>query len=184
MTPEQFLQQMLNGKNHIQSLVQTKLPRMIGKNAVDHFKENFRKGGFVNNGLQAWKKSNRIDETGKYAASKYGPLLSARKELYNSISFIAGNSTVTILSDKEYAQIHNEGGITHPTVTDKMKKFAWYKHKETKQKSSMWMGIALKPVGSKLNVKIEKRQFIGNSKELDVKIENIIESELTKIFNL
>ena len=27
----------------------------------------------------------------------------------------------------EYANIHNEGGVVNPKVTDKMHKFAWYK---------------------------------------------------------
>ena len=34
---------------------------------------------------------------------------------------------VTIINDVEYANIHNEGGVVNPKVTDKMRKFAWYK---------------------------------------------------------
>ena len=34
---------------------------------------------------------------------------------------------VTIINDVEYANIHNEGGVVNPKVTDKMHKFAWYK---------------------------------------------------------
>jgi len=181
MTPEQFFQKLVNEQNQIKSLVKTKLPRMIGKIAVDHFKENFRKGGFVNGGLQKWKPVKRFDADSQYAAGKYGTLLSGRKELYNSITFDAGSGTVTIKSDKEYAQIHNEGGVTHPTVTDKMKNFAWAMHKKTGKKESKWKGIALTKK-SNLTVNIPQRQFIGDSRELNIKIKDIIEIELTKIF--
>lgn len=34
---------------------------------------------------------------------------------------------MTIINDVEYANIHNEGGEVNPRVTEKMKRFAWYK---------------------------------------------------------
>ena len=34
--------------------VQHDLPIIMGKTAVDHFRENFKLGGFMNNGLQKW----------------------------------------------------------------------------------------------------------------------------------
>ena len=32
-----------------------KLPDLVGKEAVKHFKDNFRQEGFVDNGLLKWK---------------------------------------------------------------------------------------------------------------------------------
>jgi phage gpG-like protein len=37
----------------------------------------------------------------------------------------ADTQSVIIGTDVPYAQIHNEGGISHPVVSKKMKKFAW-----------------------------------------------------------
>ena len=37
----------------LHTLVDRKIPVATGKLAKDHFQDNFRKGGFVNGGLQA-----------------------------------------------------------------------------------------------------------------------------------
>jgi phage gpG-like protein len=169
----------------IKLLIESKLPRMVGKTAVDHFKDNFYKGGFVDNGLSKWKEPLRYKANGKYADAKYGTLLSARNELFNSITYTAGNGTVTISSDKEYAEIHNEGGQINSVIpiTDKMRKFAWAKHYETKQKDSKWKGLALtKKKSINHSVDMPQRRFIGESAELNQKIQTLIEKELEKIF--
>jgi hypothetical protein len=41
-------------------LVQRDIPRVIGVEAKEHFIDNFRKGGFVNHGLQPWQDVNMI----------------------------------------------------------------------------------------------------------------------------
>jgi hypothetical protein len=66
-----------------------------------------------------------------------------------------------------YGRVHNEGGITHPNVTDKMRKFAWFKFKATED--PRWKGLALtkKKV---LTIVIPRRQFLGNSPELTRRI--------------
>jgi phage gpG-like protein len=182
MKPEDFNNELKKQIAELRIFINDKLPRIAGKYAVDHFKDNFIKGGFVNNGLTKWAEPKRYNASGESAGEKYGTLLSARKELYNSINYEARNGVVIIYSDKEYAQIHNEGGETHPTVTDKMKRFAWSKHYATKKKDSFWKGIALTQK-THLNVKIPQRQFIGQSQELDNKIEKIIITNIDKIFS-
>lgn len=168
----------------IQRLIQNKLPRIAGKLAVDHFRENFEKGGFVDHGLNKWKPAKRIKNDAQYAGQKYGTLLSARKELYNSISYKTDREKVIILSDKEYARIHNEGGTVNPQVTEKMRNYAWSQHikqkKQTGKKDSMWKGIALTQKDN-LTIQIPQRQFIGHSKELDDKIEQKLDAEIHKI---
>jgi phage gpG-like protein len=67
----------------------------------------------------------------------------------------------------EYGRIHNDGGTVHPKVTDKMRKFAWFKFKETKDESWKWLALTKKNV---LDIKIPKRQFLGNSPELTRRI--------------
>jgi len=186
MDAEIFLKQLKNA--NVKHLIERILPVKIGILARDHFKENFRLGGFMDNNLKKWKAPQRYNASGKYAGQKYGPLLSARAELYNSINYKTGKAYVTIYSDKEYAEIHNTGGTTNPTVTPKMKKFAWAKSIEAKNNNdsaneSKWKAIALTKK-SKLEVKIPKRQFIGRSRKLDEKIEKKIMQELDKLLNI
>jgi len=179
MKSSDFQKLIQNSKYELQKLFYSKLPRLVGKHAVDHFKENFQKGGFVNKVLHKWDTPKRYKEAGKYAYQKYGTLLSARKELYNSITYRAGFGIVVILSDKEYAQIHNEGGtINHPGGTpyfyDKKKKQLTYVSKAKGE-------IMKLPKTQAHKIEMPKRQFIGESYELNLKIKKIINNEVLKI---
>lgn len=62
---------------------------LAGNIAVNHFSENFRKGGFVNDGLNKWKPAKR-QGTEPGASGKYGPLLSGHNHLYLSLNFRTG----------------------------------------------------------------------------------------------
>ena len=104
---------------------------------------------------------------------------------------------VTIINDVEYANIHNEGGEVNPCVTEKMKRFAWYKvysiakirkrkpgEKRRKKgtakplppEAEMWKALALTK-----NIKIPQRRFIGDSKALQQKIDELIIKTIQKI---
>jgi len=186
-----------------EKLMRHDMPIHVGKIAKSHFQDNFNKSGFVNNGLKKWKPAKRLSDPGKSAANNYSTLQSSRKHLFSSIKYIPGDGIVTVRNDVEYAQIHNEGGIininTHPNVTEKMKKFAWAKYystlglkkgdkipKSIPEDAARWRALALtkKP---KLNIHIKvnmpKRQFIGESKELDDKLVNKFKEELIKIWH-
>ncbi len=188
MTPEEFKSRLKAKESELKRFINELLPRHIGKLAVDHFKDNFRKGGFVNNGLTAWEKPKRFSEIGG-TKQRYGTLLSSKNELFNSISYDAKNNTVFIRSDKEYAAIHNEGGTINSTIpiTDKMRKFAWAMHyNETGgEGDSKWKGLALtKKDTLNLSINMPQRQFIGDSKELNTAITELIEKHLKKILEL
>jgi len=188
MTPEQFISKLSRMSPQIAGYVNNDLPRHAGKIAVDHFKENFVKGGFVDHGLDKWQTPKRFDASSKFARSKYGTLLSARKELYNSITFDARRGMVVIRSDKPYAKLHNEGGpVDHSIpITPKMRRFAWAMHyQETNGASkanSKWKGLALTKKDSiRVKFTMPKRQFIGNSAALNAKIEARIINDLKNI---
>lgn len=188
-----------------QELVQRRLPVAVGRLAKSHFQENFVKGGFVNNGINPWKPAQRLSSGGTDADSQYPTLLSSRKHLYSSIGYTPGMAKVTIFNDVIYAQIHNEGGTIPVKVTPKMRRFAWAKYyqlageskspgkgkkrgKQGKSESNIpeealkWKGLALTKK-TELSINIPKRQFMGDSAELDVKIQNYIEKEILKILN-
>ena len=125
--------------------------------------------------------------------------LSIRNVLKKEIIY----ASVIIANDVLYAPLHNWGGSTHPTVTDKMRKFAWamfYKEAgikraksgKTKKKrmaaaaenprASRWKALALTKK-TKLNIRMPQRQFIGDSRELSDKVQQKITTEIHNILN-
>ena len=70
-------------KEDIMKEVNDRLPRKVGVIAVNHFKQNFRDGGWLDDGLHPWKKTLRQKQGGPDA--KYGPLTSRRNHLMSSI---------------------------------------------------------------------------------------------------
>jgi hypothetical protein len=60
------------------TLINRTIPIKAGRIAKNHFQENFRRGGYVDNGLKPWPKTRRQMSGGLRAASQYGPLLSGR----------------------------------------------------------------------------------------------------------
>ena len=180
----------------VQREVQINLPRKVGIIAKNHFTDNFRKGGFVDSSLEPWQTTKR-QQSGRGAEGKYTPLTSRRDHLMRSITSHPRPGEVTIINDVEYANIHNEGGVVNPKVTDKMRRFAWYKvyslagiRKGSKKKgktakplppeAEAWKAIALTKK-SRLHIKIPQRKFIGDSRALNKKIEELIISTINKL---
>ena len=78
-------------KEDIMKEVNDRLPRKVGVIAVNHFKQNFRDGGWLDDGLHPWKKTLRQKQGGPDA--KYGPLTSRRNhQLLQSKSLKTTNS--------------------------------------------------------------------------------------------
>ena len=191
MDIKDYIELIKSQRKEIDQLMRRQLPVKIGRMAKDHFQENFRKGGFVNNGLQQWPKSKRQLSGTSSAAAQYGPLLSGRNHLFSSMKYTPSDYRVKVANEVPYAAIHNEGGTVNPTVTPEMRRFAWamfYKSsgKKKGKKGSMlsnpdaerWKALALTKK-SKLTVKIPKRQFLGESAELRKSINDKIEKELS-----
>lgn len=65
--------------------------------------------------------------------------------------------STTIGSNLIYAAIHELGGITHPNLTDKMRKFAWAMFYQSKDEK--WKGMALSKK-QKLTINIKARPYI------------------------
>lgn len=196
MDIKDYVELIKSQRKEIDQLMRRQLPVKIGRMAKDHFQENFRKGGFVNNGLQQWPKTKRQLSGTSSAAAQYGPLLSGRNHLFSSMKYTPFDYRVKVANEVPYAAIHNEGGTVNPTVTPEMRRFAWamfYKSsgKKKGKRGSMlsnpdaerWKALALTKK-SKLTVKIPKRQFLGESAELRKSINDKIEKELSKILGI
>ena len=187
-------------RKKLDELMKRKMPVLAGRMAKDHYQNNFRQGGFINNGLRSWPKAKRISAGGTSAASQYGTLLSSRNHLFSSVKYVPLDYRVRVANDLIYAPVHNWGGTLHPTVTPRMRKFAWAKYyqsgggqknategtKSTKNEEPAealkWKKLALTKK-EKLDVKVPQRQYLGESKELSEKIAGKTEEEIRKILN-
>lgn len=196
MTPEQFIALVKAKKEQVHDCVHRILPAKIGRMAKDHYDDNFRRGGFVNNGFHPWPITRR-QQFGKGTKAKYGPLQSESPTLSRSIRYVTGDAQVVVGTTVPYAATHNQGAdftvTTHPTVTPQMRKFAWRQFfaaggnsASEGSKASFWKGLALtkkQKLDVTAHVHIPQRQFIGESQELNEKMRTKIETELTNIIN-
>lgn len=193
-------------RREMDTMMRRRMPVIAGRMAKDHFQDNFRQGGFVNGGLHPWPKARRLSSGGTDAASKYGTLLSGRNHLFSSIKYMPSDYRVKVADELVYAPVHNWGGTVSVTVTDRMRRFAWAKfykaagrarkaataqkksRKRTREgqagnsQASFWKGLALTKK-KKLNIRIPRRQFLGESEELTKKINERIEKEVRNILN-
>ena len=110
MTPEQFARMITKQAAEIRILTDRTLPIKVGAVAKKHFRENFLKGGFVDNGLQEWKPAKRLSS--KYGDKKNKTLMSSRNHLYNNTKDIPQKGGVKIENRTPYAAAHNEGTTT------------------------------------------------------------------------
>lgn len=195
MDLQQFQQLLLQKQKEIEQAMRRTLPVKVGRIAKDHFQDNFRQGGFQDNGTQAWQRKKRPD--------KYGPLMSSRQNLYGSIYYHPDDYRVTVGTEVTYAAIHNEGGDI--VVTERMKRFfrakayeaagtfgrkktngttpkkqktisdrqfyAWMHTATLTPEAEFWCALSMKPVGS--TIRIPRRRFLGTSPEVEQAVRNI-----------
>lgn len=208
MDIEQLSKELKRVQRSMDAFLRVKAPKIIGVLAQNHYRANFSAGGFVDESLEPWPATKRQVSGGKSADNRYGPLLSSRKHLMKSTRHEPSDYKVRIFNDVEYAPIHNDGGMVHPAVTDKMRRYAWQryfdaigrkqggtkytrKHRRRRKKmdyasmapnreAMMWKGLALTKK-QKLDIKIPRRRFIGPSAALNKKIYARLTTELNKI---
>jgi phage gpG-like protein len=204
MNLQDFSRLLAQKRKELDRLMRRTLPVKVGAMAKAHYQDNIRvRQGFLNGGVQPWPKTRRQLSGGQGAAANYGPLLSGRKHLYSSIQYTPSDYRVVVANDLKYAPVHNWGGTTSPTVTAKMRKFAWAMYYQTAGKkktgkkirekaqaenarldteANKWKALALTRK-SKLNIRIPQRQFLGESKKLDEQVRQTMDSEVRNILN-
>lgn len=143
-------------------------PRAVGRIAINFMEDNFEKGGFQNapGSVDKWKPRKNDDDPGRgvLIGKQSGKLMKSGKV------FKADPSAVIVgVPDNvaEYAKIHNKGGTVHPAVTDKMRRYAWFRYARTGE--DKWKGLALTRK-RRLTIRIPQRKFLGNSPELNRRI--------------
>lgn len=170
MNAEEIRVSIENVESEIKKQIMDDMPRLIGNAAVSMVNQNFRDAGWRDDGLKPWKKTKR--QMGKGKGSQYLPLHSSREHLSRSTQYKkTGPGEVTISNPVPYASVHNDGFEGNVNVKA---------HKRTISKG--------KNKGNKYSVRafsrrmyIPQRQFMGESRELNEKIENIIRNTFKNI---
>ncbi|MTK63617.1 MAG: hypothetical protein F8N15_03590 [Methanobacterium sp.] len=111
MSTNDFSKLISRKQKELEQLQNRTLPIKIGAIAKAHFQNNFRLGGFVDNGLHAWKPSKRLSYNGKSTKVDRNnkTLLSSRNHLFSSIEYTYQPGLVIIKNEVPYAAVHNYG---------------------------------------------------------------------------
>jgi len=149
------------------------LPPILGNQAKNHFLEGFRKGGGQTDEGR-WKP--RRFSTDKARRNLRRGILVKTGKLKRSIRVTKATFRLTrIATNIKYAATHNFGAVIR--LTKKSRAFFWAMFKQTGVNE--WKNLALTKGGS---VTIPQREFIGDSKKLERKLEQRILKETGKVF--
>ena len=152
-------------------------PMAMGRIVINFMEENFEKGGFqTNEGIDKWAPRKNDEDPGR------GILIGKQSgRLMKSGTIFQADEEATIVGVPDniaiYGKIHNEGGTVNPMVTDKMRKFAWFKFKKTGEDRWKYLAITKK---NQLHINIPKRQFLANSSLLGKRISDFLRSSFEK----
>lgn len=172
----------------------------VGNTAKNHFVLNFRKQGFDDKVVEKWKKREKAERKGrgsKKSAAELGTVRSVKAgrailvktgDLRRSIIRNPANRaalSVKISTDLDYAKIHNEGGVINKSEQtgrilsfNKRGRFAKQKTEKQRAKTSYQQKVT---IGAH-QIKIPKRQFIGDSYNLNEKVKQLLNKRLDKVF--
>jgi phage gpG-like protein len=171
------------GKSPIERINEIKkglsnLPTQIGNTALNHFKNNFKTESWEG---RKWKARNGWAERneGRALLMDNGFL---QRDLVKHVSGRSIRVFVKAPSDK-YADIHNTGGTITIPPSSKMIKFCWAKYYAAGSgvEKTRWKAMALHlQAGRSFQSKIPQRKFIGESQQLNDKIQKKVEAILSK----
>lgn len=152
------------------SSLRRRLPRMYGIEAVNLFKKNFDVEGFIESKgrVRKWKKPLR------YSGRK---TLTKTRRLRRGIKIKRANQKQVVVgvdASIKYGEIHNKGGKI--PVTPKMRRYFWAMYKQTGD--DFYKNMALT---KKTHFEIPKRQYIGNTGAMKVRLDRRTIKELRKI---
>ncbi len=161
----------------VDRLVRTRasLPNQIAVVAVAFTKERFQQQNWMDQIAQAWSPRKSRREGGTRRSQT---LLVNTGRLKRSIRKISANQNLIVVgTDSKYGQIHNDGGTINKTVNIG----SFTKRGYTRVRNDRRENVRSHTVNAhsrRMNTTIPKRQFIGNSAELNRRVENLIIQKL------
>lgn len=167
-------------------LIETDLPRIVGKVARDHYQDNFRKGGFVDGGLHPWKDVKRRDAKSEWYGFEY------RGEKRTSYKFKRDPKTgKTRRTEKQAKLNYSPTATTRPVLLSKrmelMRSITNHSGRgqavitSDKPYAAVHNDGGTIKVFGKHPVRLPQRQFIGESRELNQQIMQLAAQELDRI---
>ncbi|MGY0034432.1 phage virion morphogenesis protein [Pedobacter sp. NJ-S-72] len=156
--------------------------------AVNFTKERFRKQSWIDTADEPWKK-RKPPKRGARKDGKRAVLVKSGR-LMRSIRKIMANSDRAIIgTDVPYAKIHNNGGRVKATASiGEYRKKAYRRKAHTRTRSGRSESIKAQTIAAhtvkahkrKINFVMPQRQFLGSSKELSKRIEDLINDDIKK----
>lgn len=155
--------------------VMTYAPVMLGNDAVNFFKDSFKKQGWLGNSFEPWKPRKTVTKWGKTKRNKGRAILVDTGRLRRSIRLIkASNLTAVIGTDVPYARAHNEGVRLGEIQQVKAHERFTYKKQRLVKPSKVMAHVR------NINQNIPQRQFMGNSPYLTKQLQRRLTAELMK----
>lgn len=167
-----------------------KLLDMATQEAINHFQDNFRKQGFVDQGKRPWREVQRripgtlaYESTGNTTRGRGILIGKGSGHLRRMIRRLRKGSDFTVIGVKglPYAEIHNEGGTITQTMTEKQRRYFRYIGAKSKNPVVRRQAFGISK-GNTLTIQIRQRKYIGNSRKMEKKTQGIINRELKKIW--
>lgn len=162
--------------SQIKAIIQ-EAPRAVGSIAVTHFKGNFRRQSFDGVG---WKK--RVNNKGRNPGR---PIMFKSGTLRDSIRIVRSSTAeIEVGTDVIYAKIHNEGGTINQAPRSET--FTRNRHLKGKKKGLFKKGVEYGKQGftyKARKINIPKRQFIGESVQLNKEVDHWYQSKITPLTN-
>lgn len=163
------------------------LPRMAGKMAVDEFRENFHRQGFRNNGLHRWADAKRRDPSSPWYGFQY------KGERRTSVRFVRDRKTGKTRRSQSQSKLNFSSAATKRGIligpgSNLMRSVTV--RQATAQRVAIGTDLPYAEVHNeggyirvfgKAKVKVPKRQFIGESRELMQAIEKKFLREVDRI---
>ena len=177
----------------------------VGNTAKVFFVESFRKQGWDDKSVQKWKKrqvSERKGRGSKKSAAELGTVRSVKAgrailvktgDLRRSIKRNPANRaalSIKISTDLPYAKVHNDGETINVsgrkgsgTITRSIRGNAGFKDgKFTRGRAKKVTFQGKEYTTGAYSIKMPKRQFMGDSYNLNEKVKAIIVKRLDKVF--
>lgn len=176
----------------------------VGNTAKVFFVESFRKQGWDDKSVQKWKKRKKVERKGRGSKKSAAELETVRSvkagrailvktgDLRRSIIRNPANRsalTIKISTDLDYAKIHNDGGNVvqyvkpHRRFVDQGDTMGTgvFNIKSRKEKQAK-VKVKQDVKGFSRKVNMPKRQFMGDSYNLNEKVKAVIVKRLDKVF--
>ena len=182
-------------KKHQQQIIKEigNMVTIMGVEAKNHYVKSFRDGGFTDESLVMWeKRKNDKDPT---RAVLVGKRNTGSQHLKHSIvARRSGQFSVTISTDVKYAKIHNDGEVVSRRArsgTIHLREFSTNIQTGviSRRFASQKRGRKYLRATSSMNVqigaysfKMTKRQFIGASRQLSIRLYNKFDKRIQSIF--